>query len=78
VPFVLRLDAERLSAGELSGDIEDVRSGRRHAVHGPQDVVDFCVAGREEVAGPVAAHQEPDPPRAVHPPLGGCAAAEGG
>jgi hypothetical protein len=62
VPFVLRLDAERLSAGELSGDIEDVRSGRRHAVYGPQDVVDFCIAGREEVADAKAPRPQPDPP----------------
>ncbi|MCU1659011.1 MAG: hypothetical protein JWO57_3667 [Pseudonocardiales bacterium] len=49
VSFVLRLDADALAAGELSGDIEEVHTGHRGAVRGTGDVVDFCCTGREGV-----------------------------
>lgn len=44
ISFVLRLDQALLRAGELSGDIEEVESGRRQGIRGPQDIVDFCSA----------------------------------
>lgn len=42
--FVLRLDREALSAGEVVGDIEEVGSGSRAGIRDWDEVVVFCTS----------------------------------
>jgi hypothetical protein len=47
--FVLHLDTAALARGELRGDIEEVASGRRAAIHGAADLTAFLIGPRVPV-----------------------------